>query len=196
MKSKLIAAILFMLSVLPLSAQWTIGLRDTRYVYAEYAFLKNWSAKFEQSVYSEKLDMQYFRLYFGYNKNLGRFNVSATPFYGMVYGGSYYNMGLKIAGDVNALKWLDVNASVAPFYDSGLKYSTLYSAGLSFNVTKEISVLGSFTNYPEYRMPEKRIRAGFRFRVKNLSVQPELSIPTSSTEGKNLRVLASMSYTF
>lgn len=178
------------------SAQWAVGMRDTRYINVNYTFAKNWNVKFEQSIYAEKIGFQYFRLYASYNRSFGRVSVKGEPYYGMTYNNNYRNLGLNIDGKVEALKWLAVRAGFTPHYDSGLGYKSLYAASLEFNCTKQIAVLATATNRPEYRMPENRIRGGFRFKVKNLFVQPEISIPVNGDEGRNIRFLASMGYTF
>lgn len=173
------------------SAQLSLGLRDTRYVNVAYTFASSWTARFEQSVYSEKPKYQYFRLYFGYSRNVGPVRLSATPFYGMTYGNTYRNCGIDIAAGITPLRWLELDAAVMPLYDSGLKYTTCYSARAAFNCSKAIAIVGTFTNKPEYREAERRVRAGVRFRTGALWVLPEASIATEGNT-KNLRMLVSI----
>lgn len=66
-------------------AQWSVGVRDTRYVNVSYTFHKHWSAKLEHSVYSEKFQYQYVRLYMSYKHRIGRFLISGEPYFGMTY---------------------------------------------------------------------------------------------------------------
>ena len=57
-----------------------------------------------------------------------------------------------------------------------------------------MGLIGQYTTVPEYRMSEKRIRAGFIFKDNNLSVSPIMSIPAKK-DFKSMRVLVSMDYT-
>ena len=185
-----------MFSVGHLSAQLSVGLRDTRYVNVSYSFLKNYSVRFEQSVYAEKPKCQYFRLYTSYFRYINFFKVSVTPYFGMTYGDIYKSLGADIDVSCTPVSLLTVKAGFTPHYDTGLDYSNLYLASIGINCNKQISLIGTFTNRPEYRAPEKRLRAGVRFTVGKLWVLPEVSIPASSQQGRGLRMLASMNYEF
>lgn len=176
-------------------AQIGIGLRDSRYVNVNYRFRDCLTAKFEQSVYSEKLSYQYFRIYAGYEHSFGIFTIKAEPYFGMTYNNSYSNEGIAIGGSVTPLKWLGIDAAVVPHHDSGMGYTTCYSASLDFKCTRQVSVTAGLTNRPEYREAERRARGGLKFNVDNLWVHPELSIPTEG-EVKNVRVVVSMGYRF
>lgn len=179
-----------------LSAQWGIGMRDTRYINVSYSFFDHWSAKFEHSVYSEKFSHQYIRLYLAYSHHLCAFTFSGESYFGMTYNNSYRSLGFNIDAEAKITSWLFVGAGFTPHYDSGMGYKSLYKGYVGFNCSKNIAIIGCYTNRPEFRMPEKRIRGGVRFMVHKLWVQPEISIPVTNSEGKSIRFLASMGFKF
>lgn len=176
-------------------AQIGLGLRDSRYVNINYRYRNCWTAKFEQSVYSEKMGYQYFRIYAGYERTIGMFKVKAEPYFGMTYNNSYSNEGIAIGASVTPLKWLAIEAEIIPHHDSGMGYTTCYNAGVEFKCTQQIAVTAALTNRPEYREAERRIRCGLKFNVENLWVHPQLSIPTEGY-AKNVRILVGMGYHF
>ena len=55
--------------------------------------------------------------------------------------------------------------------------------------------MAQYTTIPEYRLSEKRVRAGFIFSYKELQVTPMLSIPVGE-EIKSMRILCSFQYKF
>lgn len=177
------------------NAQVGVGMRDSRYVNVQYKFLKNYAVKLEHSVYSEKFKSQYVRLYASYERTIGLFELKAEPYFGMTYSNSYTNGGISVEAAVRPLKWLGVNAAVIPHGDSDLGYATCYNAGLDFWCSRHIAITGAFTNRPEYRMPEKCIRAGAKIVSGKLWAHPELSVPTEGNV-KSVRVLVSLGYEF
>lgn len=195
MIKKILLACAIAAAAITAQAQIGLGLRDSRYVNINYRYRDCWTAKLEQSVYSEKMGYQYFRIYAGYERTLGIFTVKAEPYFGMTYNNSYSNEGIAIGGSANPLKWLAADAAIIPHHDSGMGYTTCYNAGIDFRCTSQISVTAALTNRPEYREAERRVRGGLRFAVENLWVHPELSIPTEGY-AKNVRVLVSMGYHF
>ena len=112
----------------------------------------------------------------------------------MTYGNTFSNEGIAVGGSVTPLKWLVVRAAVVPHHDSAMGYTTCYSGGLDFVCTSHISITAALSNRPVYREPERRLRGGVKFTEGNLWVHPELSIPDK--DGKSVRVLVSMGYTF
>lgn len=196
MKIRQLLCVVVLFTAIVANAQWGIGVRDTRYVNVSYTFHHNWRAKLEHSVYSENFKYQYIRLYMAYTRQFGRFTFSGEPYFGMTYANSYRSMGFNIDAEARILPWLFAGAGVTPHYDSGMGYKTLYKGFVGFDCTKHIAVIGTFTNRPEYREPEKRIRGGVRFAVNRLWVLPEISIPVGSSSSHTLRFMASMGYTF
>lgn len=183
-------------AALALNAQWGAGVRDTRYVNVSYTFLSHWRAKLEHSVYAESFSRQYVRLYMAYRRRFGRLSISGEPYFGMTYSNSYRSMGFNIDAGADITRWMFAEAGFTPHYDSGTGYSSLYKASLGFRCTGNIAAIGTFTNRPENRMPEKRMRAGVRFSVKNLWAFPEVSFPVERGKGLGLHFMASMGYTF
>lgn len=195
-KRILILLLVFVAVTAVASAQIGIGLRDTRYVNVSYLYKRHWTAKLEHSIYAEKFTCQYLRLYLGWQKTFGIVDVCVEPYFGMTYSNSYSSEGIMADVNVRALEWLEVEGAVIPHHDSGLGYTTCYFGGLVFNCSKSISITGAVTNRPEYREPQTRAQAGVKFSSGSLWVHPRLSIPTSSGQGKNVRVLVSMGYEF
>lgn len=195
MKKLIILLVLFSTSFV-LSAQIGVGVRDNRYINVSYGFLRDWSVKFEESVYSEKIGFQYFRLYASYSRTFKMVDFKIEPYFGMTYNNSYSNEGISFEATLKPCKWVDVTGGVTPHNDSGFGYSTCYFGGFRFNFSHSVALTGSVTNRPEYRKPESRLRGGLRFNVNNLWVHPEVSAPVEKGEGKNIRMLVSMGYTF
>ena len=193
---KLIMLLAVLAMGLGASAQLSVGVRESHYVNVSYRFMHNWGVKLEQSVYGEKVGYQYFRLYASYTQSLGFISLKAQPYFGMTYNNSYSNGGIVLGASLNACKLLDVDAAVIPHRDSGMGYTTCYYGGLALNFGSGLSITAAYTNRPEYREPEKRLRGGFRFNVGHLSVHPELSIPVGSGAGRTVRMLMSMGYSF
>ncbi|MGM9864045.1 MAG: hypothetical protein ACI305_07285 [Lepagella sp.] len=193
---RLLFAAALLLTACAANAQWGVGIRDTRYINVNYTFADRWRVKLEHSVYSENLKDQYVRLYMAYTQQLGRFTLSGEPYFGMTYKNTYRSLGFNIDAEVRILRWLFAGAGFTPHYDSGLGYKSLYKAFVGFDCTKNIALMGTFTNRPEYREPEKRIRGGVRFSVGRLWVLPEVSVPVGDGSSHSLRFMASMGYSF
>lgn len=172
-----------------------VGVRDTRHVFASLTVKDHYMFKVEESVYSEQMRYQYFRLSAGYGLTLSDVSFSVMPFYGMTYGNTYRNFGVDVDVAWQPLKWIEIDASVMPFHDSGYGYTTAWMGRVLFNITPAVAITGAYTDKPEYRWTEKRLRLGVRFRSGPLRVMPEVSF---STEGRNsrTRMLISMAYTF
>ena len=178
-------------------AQLSIGFRDNRYIYGEYEIKDRFSVKLEHSVYSEKIECQYLRGYFGYGGSIGtQFDYELAPYFGTVYNGKYYSGGVMVGVNYCMLKWLKISAMLNPHYDSGYKYTTCYMSGLSINVWKELFLVGKISNIPEYRLAEDRLYLGLSVDMGRLSVSPMLSIPIDEKTIKSARVLTSFQYTF
>lgn len=161
----------------------------------QYTLKDHYQFRLQQSLYSVKLEYQYFRLYAGAKTNLGPVAVQGMPYFGKTWGQHYWNLGLDIDARYK-FKRLGVQGGFTPHYDSELGYSSLWLGRLSCDITKHILVTAAVTNRPEYREPETRLRGGFRFTVGKLWVQPEISIPLTDDSGHRLRVLASFNYRF
>lgn len=176
-------------------AQVSLGVRDNRYVNVGYEFGNHWNVKFEQSVYSETLSCQYFRVYAGYGRQIRAFTLKVLPYFGMTYNNGYRNAGFSMQVQVSPLKWLGMEGDISPHYDSDLGYKTCYVGKLSYIVHPQIAISAGITNKPEYREPERRVRAGIKFTVNNLWAYPELSLPAQS-HSKAIRMLVSLGYAF
>lgn len=174
-----------------------VGIENTRLIYGQYTFRNHFTGRLNVSVFSEKLGFQYIRATLGYQTSFKTINVSAKYFFGSAFNHSYYNTGVRVAADAVFVKRLLVDATIAPWYDSGYKYETCWEAKIGCRITKNIDIKAGYTTLPEYRMSEHRIIGGFDFHVKQLYVSPYLSIGTNSENGgKNIRVVFGFGYQF
>ncbi|MCU6768970.1 hypothetical protein OCV73_08445 [Barnesiella propionica] len=175
--------------------EFSLGLRENQFVFFSYTLDNEWKAKIEHSVFIEKMGFQYIRATVGYGRQIKNFNVSLDPYFGVTYNRSFYNAGASLSVGYEPWKKIAVTGVFNPHYDSGLKYNTCYSLGLIGNVYKAISVVAEYTNIPEYRQTEDRVRAGLLFKVPHLYVKPVVSVPVKGNH-KAVRILTSFGYTF
>lgn len=179
------------------SAQISVGMRDNRFIYGAYTYKGHYVATLEQSVFSEKMGYQYMRGYAGYRGEAKIFNYSAVGYFGSTFNRSYWSAGAK--ANVNCLikNLLILDGTLNPHYDSGDGYSTCWNAGGGFRLTRHIDLLAAYGNIPEYRMPEYRLKAGFKFHVGALSVAPRLSMMIrSGHRERSIRTLIDFNYNF
>ena len=194
---KIVLFLIFVAYALTAMAQVSIGMRDTRYIFASYTMMDHYSATIEQSIYSEKPGFQYTRLYLSYRDDLPcHLHINVAPYYGMAWNNNYRNLGV-LAGLRFKPCIAGVYAIVNPHYDSTYHYKTMFRAGAEINITKEIGIFSDYNTIPVYREKEDRIRAGASFKVRNLDVRPVISIPVSGNHKYNsVRVQMSFGYTF
>ena len=176
-------------------SQIYVGLRDTKYAYAGYQWDSNWHVQLNHSVFIEHLKHQYVSGQGGYEWQGSGFELQGDVYFGTTYCGSFYDFGINVGGLYGPVKWLSLRAKLNARYDSGFKYKTCYLLGVDFNVTNQFSLLAQYTTIPEYRMSERRVKAGLRFKVKNLQVCPMLSIPVEG-DASTVRVLIGFRYDF
>lgn len=178
-------------------AQISVGIRNNRFVNVSFLYHEHYSIELEQSVFSESIGLQYLRGYVGYQTILGYFQLKGSAYFGSTYNRLYYSTGASADVRFRPLQLIFVDASLIPHYDSGFGYTTCYCGGIGCGISKQLDFLVSFTNKPEYRMPEKRLNLSFDFHVKNLKVIPKLSLNISRDSGpKSLRPLIDFEYTF
>lgn len=170
-----------------------LGVRDNEYARIGYQDKKNWYILAEHSVFVTKLKNQVINGYVGYKGTLKELQYNGCVYGGVHYRGLYKMMGGMIEMKYPILSWCNVYGGIRPHYDTSYGYDTAFKAGLSFALHKAISLRGEFTSYPEYRLCEKRIKAGFDFKVMNLKVSPELSIPIENNI-ETIRLLMSFKY--
>ena len=175
------------------SAQVHLGIRDNRYAGIGYRFLDRYDLKLEHSMFPEKIGFQYVRANAEANFSIEQLMMSQKIYFGMLYNQNFYDVGADLKMNYTLLSRIDLFANVNPHYDSGYEYETNYGAGANIRLYKEMRFVGQYTTVPEYRISEKRIRAGFIFKENNLSVSPVISIPAKK-EFKSMRVLVSMDY--
>lgn len=178
-------------------SQFSVGIENNRLIFGEYTYKNHFTGRLNVSVYSEKLGFQYIRASIGYKTAIKMLDISGNLFYGSAFNGSYYNSGARIDANATFFKRLLVDATLAPWYDSGYKYTTCWEAKIGCKITRHIDIKVGYTTIPEYRMSEDRILAGFDFHTKYLYVRPYVSIGTQSADGgKNIRVLLGFGYHF
>lgn len=175
----------------------SVGVRQNRHVFGEFLLKDHYLFRLEQSVYSQKIGFQTLRADVAYTGAVGGLRYTCGLYFGGAYNRSYGLTGAKIGLDYTAFRRLIVMGELNPHYDSGLKYKTCFSAGLGVLITKAIDIKAAYTTIPEYRMSEKRVRAGFDFHVAHLAVVPEVSMSVSGNDKyKTLRALMSFKYSF
>lgn len=186
---------LLLLSTVYVSAQVSIGLRDNQYVTVGYTYKQSWNVKLEHSIFSQKFSTQYVRFMLGYKHRWNRVSVNAQPYYGTIYRGDFHNAGIMLNGRWQVLKRWNVECTLNPHYDSEYDYTTCVLFGTGLHLYKALSAVLQYSTIPEYRMKEKRIKAGLHFAVDKLRVFPMLSIPVDGS-GKHVRVLCGFEYEF
>lgn len=195
MKKNLFLLLLAITGSLSLSGQTLkLGLRDNQYGYAAYRFENNFSIKLEHSLFTERIGYQYVKVFVGYEANLKPVKISFEPYYGRTYNGSFYNLGGLISCTYPVTDILQLKGVVNPNYDSKFKYETCFGIEGQAKLLKDIAFVAEFTNVPEYRMKEDRVKLGLLFKVDQLWVKPCISLETKGA--KTTRVLTSFEYTF
>jgi len=174
-------------------AQVHLSLRDNRYASIGYHFWDKYDLKLEHSMFPEKPGFQYVRANAEANFSVEQLMISYKLYFGMLYNQNFYDVGGDLKLNYTFINRINLFADVNPHYDSGYESETNYGAGASVRVYKGMGIVGQYTTVPEYRLSEKRIRAGFIFKDDNLSVSPIMSIPAKK-DFKSMRVLVSMDY--
>lgn len=197
MNNRLLITLVFLSSALAAFCQFGVGVRDSRFIYGDFTFRRHWTVKLEESVFPEKIGLQYLRAYAGYKGDWKSLDYDAQAYFGACYNGNYHSYGLLASARYTLFDRVMIDGKINPHYDSGYGYKTCFYAGAGVKITKNIDVLAGYTTIPEYRMSEKRVHAGFDFHVNRLSVQPMLSIETSGDRNaKTLRTLVGFRYQF
>lgn len=169
------------------------GVRDNEYARIGYQDKWNWYVMVEHSVFVTKLKNQVINGYAGYKGNVQKLKYNGCLYGGIHYGGMYKMMGGMAEVKYPLLSWCNMFGGIRPHYDTSYGYDTAFRAGLSFAFHKAISLRGEFTSYPEYRLCEKRIKAGLDFKVMELIVSPEISIPIEGNI-ETIRLLMNFRY--
>lgn len=197
MKKTLITLMLAVIATMTAGAQWGIGLRDNRYVYADYTLRNHYTFTLEESIFSEKIQFQYLRGYVGYKNAWRDLQYQAQAYFGSTYNGSWSSGGIMLQGRYKLWDRLIILGKLNPHYDSYYHYTTAYLGGLGVSITRQLDILAAFANLPEYRISERRVRLGLDFHVENLTVRPFVSVATQGAyKAKNLRVTVDFNYTF
>lgn len=177
------------------NANFGVGLRDNQYGYVSYIFNKTYDVKLEHSLYSEKIAFQYCRLNLSSHFMLASLAINQTLYIGSLYNRDYFNAGYLLGLEYPFFYKFVIIASGNPHYDSELGIVTNYLIGGNLKIYKDIRVTAAYTTVPEYRLSEKRIRAGFILGNDFLTVSPIVSLP-AKVDLKNMRILVSFAYQF
>ncbi len=178
------------------NAQVSVGMRDNRFVYGAYTYRSHYVVALEESVFSEGLGYQYLRGYAGYKGELKTLEYNATGYFGSTYNRSYCNAGPSARAKWTFRNVLILEGLLNPHYDSGDGYTTCWYAGAGARITRHIDILAGYGNQPEYRLPEYRLKAGFKFNVGALSVSPKVSIMVKKNSERSIRPLIDFNYNF
>lgn len=172
-----------------------ISLRDTRFFGVGYTLKNHWLFKVEQSINSADQYGQSIRFYVGFKNCFKDLAVATIPYAGTAWDGNYKNVGAKLMASYNMLQHAIVEAEYNPHWDSMYGFNHCYKVGLEIPVTSEFSLVTRYQTIPEYRLSVKRLRAGMKFRVRNLTVNPEISV-SPNKKLKPIRVMVDFTYTF
>lgn len=157
-----------------------VGVENSKYAVAGIKPGENFGLAIRHSLWVQDAS-QYVCLSPFYSFHLSK-NISGqySAFYGTTYERTYYDYGADLYLSATFFSRLvEFDGRFRPQYDSDLKFNYGYElVGKAF-AGNEISVFGGIKNIPEFRKAEDRFLAGMSFSVKNLSVSPEISIPTS-----------------
>lgn len=194
MKRMLVLLLMLMLRE-SLYAQPYVGLENNKYAFVGYKWNSGWNVKFTHSIFDENFKYQYVRCTGEYQFCLECFDFVVFSFAGKTYCGSFCDLAIGLEGHYYPLSRLGIDTKLMPTYDSGYGYETCYMLGIKFLISDEIILQSCYSTIPEYRISEKRIKAGLQFQVNALKVVPMLSMPIKSN-AKALRVLVGFQYEF
>lgn len=181
-----------------------IGMRDSRYLQYEYTIGCHVPLMLEHSIYSDKLKLQHFRVAAGYTSDFFRSHLHADfrAYAGGIWRGNYHDYGafLTLGYRFDTRQRYQLIATLNPHYDTGLDYKTCVSTLILVGLNDVFSLVSEFTNIPEYRQSDDRIRLGgdIHFtstRYGRLSVRPLLSIQLGQRYEK-IRLHVNFNYIF
>lgn len=194
--------VILMVNSISVSAQISVGMRETKYVNVAYTLNDKYLFKIEHSIFVSKFKQQYIRTYVGYKHLFSdKWSISTIPYFGITYSSSYYNLGCIMNVKYDISKWLSLQANINPHYDTFYKSEICFANNIKIYLNKYIYFFGEYTTIPEYRESEKRCRTGLIFHMgipgtkTELSVLPMLSIPIEN-KIKTLRIQTNMNFTF
>ena len=181
-----------------------IGMRDSRYLQYEYTIGRHVPLMLEHSIYSDKLKLQHFRVAAGYTNDFLRSHLHTDfrAYAGGIWRGNYHDFGafLTLGYRFDTRQRYQLSATLNPHYDTGLDYKTCVSALALVGMNDVFSIVAEFTNIPEFRQSDDRIRFGVDIHFAStrygwLSVRPLLSVPLGQRYEK-VRVHVNFDYAF
>lgn len=191
-----LAILLFAISVsFAQGPSYILGMRNSKYAYAGIKPFQSWGIAYENSVFTQDLELQYGRiaLFYVFDAPFG-ISGSYAFFYGIRYNFDYYDFGaeLELKYDVHP-RYLQIKGILQPRYDSDAKGMFGYSILAQTMPLGEVGLFAGFKNLPEYRDVEQRLFAGVAFETPHLKVLPEISTPVV-TNLATIRVSISFVY--
>lgn len=177
----------------------TIGIEKNYSAAFEYDWKQGFFVGAKHTLVADKVDYQSFRAMGGYRWRNPYISISSTAFATSDWKASFGNVGAIV--QVNSeyfSKYAKIGAEYIPYYDSGLGFQHGWSVSGEVNITRDISLLSEFGRKPDYRIAYKRVYAGAKFHVQNLTVVPMLEIPIydSGLHASHSGIVVSMSYSF
>lgn len=208
--NKLYLVIIFFCTSVPCFAQFSdvqldslrgvsIGIEKNENLFADYGFKNEIHIGVKHSVMPEDETNQTLQLNASYTAHPYCLDVKVNPFITTGWKLDYTSVGCRL--QVTNSKWAEyvqLGASIIPYYDTDLKYRTCWETGVSVRLCNDIRVFAEISDKPQYRIAYKRVCLGFDFRVENLQVKPSLQIPIYDS-GMRLRhsnICISAAYTF
>ena len=205
-KYLLIFTILFLFICNVCAQTNSIGIRDSRYLQYTYTIQHHFPLTIEQSLFSDNFRLQHIRIMGGYQHSIplshnNRLNLNYSLYFGGLYNGNYQDYGLKIN---TQYYWsnlgLTLQGILNPHYDTSFYYTTCYSIGAQIKLNYYVSLFAHYTNIPEYRQIEERVKTGFQIQLfssedRCLTVRPHFAIPVHEPY-QNTRLHVDFAYLF
>lgn len=170
-----------------------LGVRDNVFAKIGYVHKNNWFIIAEQSLFISDIKNQVINGYTGYKSTWRNLSYKGCIYGATAYNKNYTAYGIIAEANCNTGKYFNFIAGIRPHYDSTYGYVTGYKGEACFKFHENITLKSEITNYPEYRFCIHRFKAGLIFKVFNLSVTPEISIPLKDYY-ENIRMLISFNY--
>lgn len=177
----------------------TLGLEKNNSVFLEYILKNGFGVGVKHTVIVDKVEYQSFRIEGGYTWNNNYIALNASPFMTSDWKGSFYNVGTHLGVLSNYYSnYARIGAEYVPYYDSDLKMQHGWAVKGLVNVTKEMALLAEYSRKPDFRIAYKRMYAGAKFHVKNLTVTPMLEVPIydGGLHASHSSVVVNLAYTF
>lgn len=161
-------------------SSYFMGMTNSSYIFIGTEFFNRIGIAAEHSVFTQGAEKQYVRIAPFYRFHLPyEFYGSYALFSGMRYDKGYYDFGARL--DLSWNIWnrlMQVSGTYQPFYDSFIGLKNGYRLALQSIFSQHVGLFVGLKNIPDFRAVERRFCGGLIFDTPNISVKPEISVPT------------------